>query len=177
MRITAHSLAVDTETPLDARIYRRAVEDDGAATHPIVHLCTTAMPEDRGDYGSGAVDELTGQDVFISLVEFDAADAGKGLFSTQGRPPTIDPSAFSSQALQRVQNNQSGAQFWFTEEGRPFCLYVVLGSHANRVALARKATELVQSLQIATPGGVPKPLPKLGRALHHSSQATGEETP
>lgn len=169
MRIQAHGLAVDTESRVDARIYRRQPEE-GDQTHPIVHLCTAAMPDDRGDYGSGAVDRLGAEDVFVSLVEFTADEADSPLFATKGRPRMIHPEDFDVNALQRVQQGQSGKQYWFTEGGRPFCLYVVLGSHANRVRLVAKAAELVSALQIATPGAQPQPAPQVVSGLKGARQ-------
>ncbi|MFV0460849.1 MAG: hypothetical protein ACK5MT_19000 [Actinomycetales bacterium] len=177
MRIQAHGLAVETTARLDARIYRRAPELAEDVTRPIVHLCTVAMPTERGDYGSGAVDRLSPEDVFVSLVEFGPGEVDTPLFATKGRPTSIDPDDFDPNALQRVQNGQSGKQYFFTEAGRAFCLYVVLGSHANRRRLAATAATMVQSLQIGESGGDPLPAPKVGVAglnrarknhFHHS---------
>lgn len=170
MRIAAHGLAVQSVEPVDARIYRRQ-EADGDLTHPVVHVCTVSMPDERGDYGSGAVDRLGAGDVFVSLVEFGPDEAGSPLFAQQGRPSVIDPAQFSMNGLQRVQQGQSGAQYFFTEVGRAFCLYVVLGSHANRRSLAAKATGMVRGLQIDG-GDQPEPTPTKsapGRARWHGS--------
>jgi hypothetical protein len=42
---------------------------------------------------------------------------------------------------------QSGAQWFFTEAGRPFSLYVVMGSHARR---ARRLSEVIGVLNGVT---------------------------
>ncbi len=157
MRIQAHGLAVESAQPVDARIYRRE-SVNGDETQPIVHLCTTAMPEDRGDFGSGAVDRLGPEDVFVGLIEYSAAETDAALFRAEGRPRTLNPDDFSSQALQRVQANQSGCQYWFREGGRPFCLYVVLGSHANRRRLIPTAEQMIASLRVES-GDEPEPAP------------------
>ncbi len=148
MRINAHGLAVETAEALDARIFRRTPETADEVTRPVVHLCTRAMPESRGDYGSGAVDLLGPQDVFVSLVDFGPEAAGTPLFSHQGLPADFATRTFQPQALQRTLAGQSGAQFWFTERGRGFCLYVVLGSHANRGRLVPTVRRLVSTLRI-----------------------------
>jgi hypothetical protein len=148
MRIEAHGLAVEAPQGLDARIFRRAPETAREVTRPVVHLCTRAMPEDRGDYGSGVVELLGAQDVFVSLTEFGPEAVGTPLFAHQGLPADFDPRSFSHQALQRTLAGQSGAQFWFTEGGRAFCLYVVLGSHANRGRLVPTVRRLVSTLRI-----------------------------
>ncbi len=147
MKIASHGLTVQSATPVDARIFQRQAMD-GETTHPVVQISTTSMPDSTGDYGSGAVDVLGPNDVFLTLVEFGAAEVASPLFATKGLPKTLNPNDFSRDALQRVQKGQSGMQFWFSEAGRAFCLYIVLGSHANRRRLMPKATAMVQSLQI-----------------------------
>ena len=148
MKIQAHGLTVQAPTGLDARIYRRKPEHDDERTHPIVHLCTRSMPEDRGDYGSGVVDLLTADDVFISLMEFGPESVDTPLFAHKGMPAGFDQATFSQQALQRTLTGQSGAQYRFSEAGRAFCLYVVLGSHVNRRRLMARVKALVDTLQI-----------------------------
>src|SRR5262245_59067715 len=39
-------------------------------TYPIVHLATFAIPDDRGDFGSGAVELMKDSDLFITLFEY-----------------------------------------------------------------------------------------------------------
>jgi hypothetical protein len=103
---------------------------------------------ERGDYGSGVVERLSTDDVFISLFEHDPAAAGSPLFAASGPPAHLPPDGFSPMALQRVLSGQSGVQRFFTATDRAFCLYVVLGSHARRAVLAPRAEAIVRTLEV-----------------------------
>lgn len=108
----------------------------------LLHAATVPLPAGRGDFGSGVVDVLGPDDVFLSLFEYASADAGRALFAVQG-VPVPRPSDFSTAVLQRTQKGHSGAQFFFSVAGRPFTLHVVLGSHARRAAGAARAAALL----------------------------------
>ncbi len=72
-----------------------------------------------------------------------------------GMPRTLSPSDFRSYALRRGLSGQSGTQWFFTEAGRPFTLYVVLGSHARRGTLVPRVNQLLAPLAIAPPDRAP----------------------
>lgn len=147
-RISSHGLTVDVPSGWDARIYRRVAEA-GATTHPVMHAANFPLPAERGDFGSGAV-ELMGPDhVLVVLIEFHAAAASTATFTQQGFPTRLDPSAFDPAGLQRMLPGQSGFQRFFSHKGRPFCLYVVLGSHARRSVLVSEAERLLAGLVTA----------------------------
>ena len=148
MQLRAHGLNVRVPRAWDARIYRRPPEEEEERTFAIIHAGTFPLPRDRGDYGSGAVDVMGPDDVFVSLLEQDPEAVGTPLFRERGLP-RIKASDFSSGALQRTLTGQSGCQYFFSTDHRAFCLYVVLGSHARRVKLVPKARELVAGLGIA----------------------------
>ena len=76
----------------DARIYRRPQTDHGEDNHPILHAANFPLPAERGDYGSGAVDRMRGDDVLVVLIEFGTDSAGTALFS-QGSPSSPTSSA------------------------------------------------------------------------------------
>ena len=146
MRLRNHGLSVTVGDGWDHRIFRRTAAP-GEQTLPILHASTRPLPADRGDLGSGAVDLLGSDDVFMSLVEFDPELAGQGLFGPQGMP-RLAPSQFSPARLQRVFGGRSAAQHFFTDNGRAFCLFVVLGSHARRMAVVPKAERKVAQLGV-----------------------------
>ena len=148
MRLDRHGLGVELPQGWDGRIYRRAVR--GARTHAIVHAANFPLPADRGDYGSGAVEEMGPRHVLVALIEHDRAAAGAGLFKRQGLPVPLAPTDFSRHMLQRTLPGQSGLQRFFTWEGRAFCLYVVLGSHAARARLVPVVNALLASATVAT---------------------------
>ena len=110
----------------------------------LLHAATVPLPAERGDFGSGVVEHLGPDDVFLSLFEYDAADASKALFASRGLP-VLRPSDFSTAHLQRTQLGRTGGQWFFQVAGRPFCLFVVLGSHSRRAAGAARATALLRS--------------------------------
>jgi hypothetical protein len=55
---------------------------------------------------------------------------------------------FSPHTMQRTIAGMSGSQHFFQVAGRPFCLYVVVGSHRTRGPLVRAAARVVESIEI-----------------------------
>jgi hypothetical protein len=131
----------------EARIYRRAPEDPGELSYPVLHLGTVPLPAVRGDYGGGVVEHLGSEDVFISLLEFGSAVADEGLFAHQGLP-RLRPSQFAPGRLPHVQADVSAVQHFFSAAGRAFCLYVVVGSDGRRMATVPKAESALRGLTI-----------------------------
>jgi hypothetical protein len=113
----------------------------------LVHAATVALPRERGDFGSDVAGLLGPDDVFVSLFEYDRDSVGTALFSSKG-VPVVRPSDFVVGALQRSRPGQSGAQFFFAEAGRAFCLFAILGSHSRRVPGARRVNALVTGMSI-----------------------------
>lgn len=162
MKLTAHGLSVTVPRGWDARIVRRA-EAAVAAPHaglpgesvvpqsgfvaPVLHLANFALPEGRGDYGSGAVERMRSGHVFAALVEFGHESVGTALFSKSAFP-TIRASEISSSTMQRPIAGLGGAQRFFTNAGRPFCLYVVVGSVQRRTALVGLINQATKSIVI-----------------------------
>ncbi|MFN8019673.1 MAG: hypothetical protein U0P45_16355 [Acidimicrobiales bacterium] len=150
MKLQAHGIETDLPPGWEGRIgvriqpsaSTRAIGDPGEVTHPIVHLANFALPEQRGDFGSGAVDLMGPGHVMIVLFEYGPECVGTELFARQGLPTKLTPSMFSSSALQRTLPGQAGCQIWFTEADRAFCCYAVLGkqSAAARVLPSANAT-------------------------------------
>jgi hypothetical protein len=116
----------------------------------VLHASTVPLPalRERGDYGSGIVERLRRDDVFVGLLEFDPASAGRGLFEREGVPRLV-PDAFGPRRLQRLIAGQAGAQRFFSRRGRAFCLYAVVGSFGRRALLVPRAAALVSGLEIA----------------------------
>ncbi len=157
MRIAAHGLSIDPPRGWDARISRRGpdpgIEAQGHAVpqptvHPVLHAANFALPEDRGDFGSGAVELMASAHALVALLEFHPDAARTPLFSDPGMPRRLSPDAFSPQQLQRTLHGQAGAQRFFSEAGRAFCLYVVLGGFANRIALLPQVNSALERMEI-----------------------------
>lgn len=159
--LNAHGVSVSPPPGFEGRVFRRpafgevtASAADGPPAPPgevpnvVVQVSTIALPPDTGDFASGAVDRLDHDDVLIVLFEYDASAAAQGLFSRQGVPRVLGPDDFSPTVLQRTIQGQAGCQFFFSEGGRAFCLYVVLGAHARRAALVAKVNAVLATLRI-----------------------------
>ena len=131
MRLEHAGVAVDLPPGWEARARTQPPSAAGGRGNLLLHAATVPLPAARGDFGSGVVELLGPDDVFVSLFEYDEADAKRALFAAQGLP-TVRPADFSTAVLQRTQLGHSGAQLFFTAAGRPFCLHVVLGSHSRR---------------------------------------------
>jgi hypothetical protein len=144
--IERFGLRLDPPQGWQVSVFRRPAQP-GEVTHPVLHACTRPMPDDRGDFGTGVVDDLGPEDVFVALLEYGTDVADRGLFDKQGMP-RLAPSQFSPDRLQRHIPGRSASQHFFSTGGRAFCLFTVLGSHARRMATVPKAVELVRGLQI-----------------------------
>lgn len=160
VKLAAHGLGVDlpegwegtitAEEPATVAAEVRAFSADAAApdARPVAHLATFALPPVRDDFGGDVVDRMTGDDVFVALLEYAPEEAGSALFADRGVPRTLDPRAFSPQTLQRRIAGHAGLQVFFTHRGRPFCLYVVLGDAHDAHRLVRRAEQVLATIDI-----------------------------
>jgi hypothetical protein len=124
------------------------VPDVADHRYPVLHVASFPLPVQRGDYGGGALALMTPRDVFVALLEDAPNAAGKALYTTNPYPGTLAITDFDPNALQRPMNNQSGCQRFFVLNGRPFCLYVVLGNHLLRSLLIGPVNAILASLQV-----------------------------
>ena len=115
----------------------------------VVHLANFALPAERGDFGSGAVEIMSSGAVMVILFEHGPESVGQVLFAHNG-VPTLAADDFHPQQMQRTLQGQSGRQVFFNESGRAFCLYVVLGSHRQREVLVPLVNEVLATLDIDT---------------------------
>lgn len=115
---------------------------------PVAHFATFALPATRGDFGSNVVDGMRPVDAFVSLVEYGPQEASSALFAAQGLPRRLDPRQFSSKQLQRTIKGQAGLQLFFSEAGRAFCLYVVLGDAGDAHRLVRRVEQVLATIEI-----------------------------
>lgn len=171
-RLDAHGFTVEVPEGWEARIYRRpaagevaATAGDGApappgeTTHAVVHVASVPMPPDLGDFGSAGVDRLGPTDAFIVVFDYGPHAVGAPLFARAGMPRALEPGDFAPNVLQRSLPGQSGYQAFFTENGRACCLYVVLGSHANRRQTVPRVNTVLAGLQIGVEVQLVAPVP------------------
>jgi hypothetical protein len=166
VKLSAHGITTELPAGWEGRITRRRRPELASATtgassrtgpteigdpdevpEPIVHLGNFALPEERGDFGSGAVDLMGSGNVFVTLFEYGPESVGQALFRSQG-VPTLRPRMFSPSALQRTLAGQAGCQRFFTAGGRAFCLYVVLGRSNEASSLVPMANGVLRATTI-----------------------------
>ena len=115
----------------------------------VAHLANFALPTERGDYGSGAVELMDSGAIFISIMEFARSASAPSLFSGRGVPTSVSGADFSPDQLQRRLPGQGGLQRWFTVGERRFVLYVVIGSYRRRDVLAPEVSRLLRGIDIS----------------------------
>ena len=150
--LRAHGIQATLPGGFEGRIFVRPVTGK-EVTFPVAHFATFALPADVADFGGGAVNLMTSTDIFAVLFEYGPESIGTRLFAHQGMPRTLGAADFRPTVLRRGLNGQSGTQWFFTEEGRPFTLYVVLGSHSLRNSLVPKVNSLIGSIGVSPGSG------------------------
>lgn len=161
MKLMAHGLEADLLPGWEGRISVRRVPvgasagvrsnragDLAAQTHPVMHLANFPLPEQRGDFGSGAVDLMGGGHALVVLFEYGSESVGQALFRRHGLPDRLRPDMFSGSALQRTIPGQAGTQVFFTDADRAFCLYVVLGRHREASSLVPLVNRTLSATKI-----------------------------
>ena len=161
MRIEAHGIRAELPSGWEGRITRRragtltgprtragTTEVVGEDTGPILHMGNFALPEVRGDFGSGAVDLMGAGHLLVVLVEYGADSVGTALFPTVSAVPRVTGRMFSSQGLQRVQRGQAGAQRFFTLNDRAFCLYAVVGDQREVGTMAPTCNDVTRQISV-----------------------------
>jgi hypothetical protein len=157
--LSAHGIAAHLPAGFEGRVFRRTPPGPDVAAHlPVAHFATFALPPGIGDFGNGAVTVMGTDDVFVVLFEYGPESVGTALFARQGMPTNLEPGHFSTITLRRGLGGQSGTQWFFVEQGRPFTLYVVLGSHAKRFSLVPRVNALLRNLVVA-PAASRTPVP------------------
>lgn len=156
-RFQASGIAIELPRGWEAQIRRAgmspgglqaAAADGTSAGHgSVLHAASFPLPAERGDFGSGAVEVMGGSDVLVCLLEHEPEAAATELFRHRGLP-RLDPAQFSPQTMQRAIPGMAGTQHFFQVADRPFCLYVVVGSHRTRGPLVRAADAVVRSIRI-----------------------------
>jgi len=147
-KLTRQGLEIELPEGWDARIYRREVDDAVDVSRRALHAANFALPTNLGDYAVGAAERMTAGDVLVVLLEFDPDSAGQGLFGNEGLPSGLSATDFSPTAMPRAMPGRTAAQWFFSLDGRAFCLYVVLGSHNQRAAMMPIVNQVVETLKI-----------------------------
>ena len=143
----AHGIAVPLPPGFEGRIFVRGASGD-ERSHPVAQFATFALPPETGDFGGGAVTSMGQDDILVVLFEYGSESLGTSLFARVGMPRQLSSTDFPPYVLRRGLVGQSGTQWFFTEAGRPFTLYVVLGSHARRSQLVPLVNGLLARISV-----------------------------
>jgi hypothetical protein len=159
--VTLKAYGIEAPLPggFEGRIFVRPTVGVGVP-YPVAHFATFALPEQVADFGGGAVNLMGVNDIFAVLFEYGPESVGRRLFARQGMPRSLTADDFRPYVLRRGLGGQSGTQWFFTEGGRPFTFYAVLGSHARRTGLVPRVNALIGDIAI-TPAG-PAVVPAAG---------------
>ena len=144
--LSRFGLTVDLPRGWEGAVFRRT-PGPGEETHPVLHAGSFPLPPERGDYGNGAVEVMKARDVFIALLEDHPSSAGAAMYA-RGLPRRLGADSFNPATLQRAIPGHAGAQVFGTESGRPFCLYVVLGSWALARLLVPRVNAVLATLRV-----------------------------
>jgi len=143
----AHGIGAGLPSGFEGRIFKR--QGNGIeVTSAVAQFATFALPDEVGDFGGGAVHLMGGDDIFAVLFEYGAESVGARLFAHQGIPRQLTGGDFQPQVLRRGLTGHAGTQWFFTEAGRPFTFYAVLGSHARRSLLVPRVNQLLSGLNV-----------------------------
>jgi len=155
--LTGGGVSVALPSGWEGEVFNRAPEVDGRSlqgpagdsevARNVVHLANFALPAERGDFGSGAVELMSSGALMVILFEHGPESVDMPLFARAG-VPQLTTEEFHPQQMQRTLSGQSGRQIFFNVNGRAFCLYVVLGSHRQREVLVPLVNNVLASLEI-----------------------------
>ena len=150
-RMARSGISVDVPTGWEGTIDGGGFEQlsTGGSRPTLMHVGSFPLPADRGSFGSGATELMNTDDILIVLFEYGPESAGTPLFAAEGTPRSLSPDDFDRDALQHAIPGQSGVQRFFTTGGRAFCLYVVLGSHIDRIELIPRVNQVLSTVEIS----------------------------
>jgi hypothetical protein len=117
-------------------------------THAVLHAANFALPVERGDFGSGAVELMRRENVLIALVEYHPDSARTPMFASPSLPRPLRADDFDPSTLQRRLPGQAGLQRFFSTAGRAFALYVVLGDYGDRRRLVHLVNDLLATVEL-----------------------------
>lgn len=153
MRLSRFDLTIDLPRGWEGRIHGLDVREQsllqtGGRERPVAQMANFPLPADPGDFGGQAVHLMGEAGAFISLVEHGPDSVGTALFSDRGLPRNLTATSFHPRALQRTLPGQGGFQHFFTESGRAFCLYVVVGNFRGAHAVAGQINRALSAVTI-----------------------------
>lgn len=162
-RLEAVGLSVEVPDGWEAEIDTGVGEQSAGVAMgmmPRLHMANFALPEVRGDFGSGATERMRRGEIFLCLLEEDPAMAETRLYASDTVPRFVAED-FNPHQMQRPIAGHSGAQAFFhirtgtgagtaaetTKPVRAFVVYVVVGDHLGRATVLEQINNVVASLR------------------------------
>ena len=148
MRTSGHGLSIEVPAGWEARIVRRP------HSAPFLHLASFALRADTGQFGASVTSAMKPDSAFAALVEY-VVDADvrprAGLFAARFKP-RLGLHELRHTQLQVMRPGHLGMQRFFTEAGRPYCLYAVVAPVRRRPAqLAGELSAVLKTLRFEPP--------------------------
>lgn len=150
MKIEAPGITLDLPAGWEAEVDQGSGEappDAPSLRTPRTHIANFPLPDQRGDYGSYAVEQMQRGHALICLLEEAAPAAGSTLHGHHGLP-RLSPADFSPDAMQRPIAGRSGAQAFFRHGGRAFVLYVVLADRIGQASQVDAVNRVLDGITI-----------------------------
>src|SRR5688500_16313165 len=91
-RISGSGIEVEVPPGWEGRIYARPAPAGREEASPagndnaVLHVASFPLPPGTGDYGGGAVEQMTNRDLLVILMEHGAQSVGTALFAAKGLP-------------------------------------------------------------------------------------------
>jgi hypothetical protein len=105
-------------------------------------------PAGGDDLAGAAVARIPPDGVLIALVEMGEEELGSVLYSAEGVPELTPAQIAPRVANGPIPDRAGGVQRFFTAAGRPFMLYVAVGSVADAATLVPEADRVLRTLRI-----------------------------
>lgn len=125
----------------------QAQSASGEDQRPVAQMANFVLPAALDDFGAQAVEVMETGNCFMALLEYGEQEAGSALFSGP-LPRRLRLADFSPRQLQRRLPDQLGAQFFATEAGRAFCLYVVIAGRARAGEALQAVNQVLSTLEL-----------------------------
>jgi hypothetical protein len=106
-------------------------------------------PAGGDDLSGAAVARIPADGVLIALVEMGEEALGSVLYSADGVPEIAPAQIAPRVANGPMPNRAGGVQRFFTAAGRPFMLYLAIGSRADAERLVAEANRVLATLEIS----------------------------
>lgn len=149
MRLHGNGLALDVGHGWEARMWMPDLPPP-AINRPVIRLANFPLPLTKDTYAAEVAGGLRPGDVVASLVEFEPASAGRGLYAHEG-VPRIRTADLDPRAVQGGGTGRAGVQRFFSANGRAFSLYVMAREGGHMGAALRQLEVALRSLTVGAP--------------------------